>query len=662
MTPSQFYRRTGYRKPRKLLSGADAAVNSLTGWVKRRSKVLDNLMSDAAEVDAMAPEWSELSDHELRQRLHGFREEFRRGGRAAEENLLPALAGLREAAERTLGLRPFRVQIAGALALHRGYLAEMATGEGKTLTAGLAAALSGWNPHPCHVITVNDYLVKRDAQWMGPFYKFCDIKVGTVTGGGQPEDRRKGHNQDITYTTSKELLADFLRDRLRLAHLKQPAQRLVRNLLQPRRAAELNEAVLRGLHTVIVDEADSVLIDEAVTPLIISSPKENKALESVVAMASRIVKPLKKGRDYKVDIKYREIDLTDEGRDRISDQCDRLPGIWRSYDRREELIQQALVAREFFLKDKQYIVVDNKIVIVDEFTGRPMPQRSWRQGMHQAIEAKEGVEISHPTETTARLSFQRFFRFFHKISGMTGTAREAAREFWQVYRLPVISIPTNKPCVRVQESDRVYPLEAEKWTGVVEEIKRVHATGRPVLVGTRSVISSQKVADLLVEEGLQFQLLNAVHLMEEAQIISAAGEHGRITIATNMAGRGTDIKLGDGVSELGGLHVIGTERHESGRVDRQLFGRCGRQGDPGSVRMFISLEDELVKRHTGKLLASSVNSLLKSGLPGSRSAVHAAFSRAQGNAQKLAVKQRKAVLTTDTWMDEALSFTGVEDV
>jgi len=307
-------------------------------------------------------------------------------------------------------------------------------------------------------------------------------------------------------------------------------------------------------------------------------------------------------------------------------------------------------------------VVDNKIVIVDEFTGRPMPQRSWRQGMHQAIEAKEGVEISHPTETTARLSFQRFFRFFHKISGMTGTAREAAREFWQVYRLPVISIPTNKPCVRVQESDRVYPLEAEKWTGVVEEIKRVHATGRPVLVGTRSVISSQKVADLLVEEGLQFQLLNAVHLMEEAQIISAAGEHGRITIATNMAGRGTDIKLGDGVSELGGLHVIGTERHESGRVDRQLFGRCGRQGDPGSVRMFISLEDELVKRHTGKLLASSVNSLLKSGLPGSRSAVHAAFSRAQGNAQKLAVKQRKAVLTTDTWMDEALSFTGVEDV
>ncbi len=662
MTPSQFYRRTGYRKPRKLLSGADAAINSLAGWVRRRSKVLDELMADAAEVDAMAPEWSELSDHKLRERLRGFREEFRRGGRAAEENLLPALAGLREAAERTLGLRPFRVQIAGALALHRGYLAEMATGEGKTLTAGLAAALSGWNPHPCHVITVNDYLVKRDAQWMGPFYKFCEIRVGTVTGGEPPEARREGHNQDVTYTTSKELLADFLRDRLRVAHLKQPAQRLVRNLLQPRRVAELNEAVLRGLHTVIVDEADSVLIDEAVTPLIISSPKENKALESVVAMASRIVKPLKKGRDYKVDIKYREIELTDEGCDRISDQCDRLPGIWRSYDRREELIQQALVAREFFLKDKQYIVVDNKIVIVDEFTGRPMPQRSWRQGMHQAIEAKEGVEISHPTETTARLSFQRFFRFFHKISGMTGTGREAAREFWQVYRLPVISIPTNKPCVRVQGADRVYAKETEKWAGVVEDIKRVHASGRPVLVGTRSVISSQKVADLLVEEGLNFQLLNAVHLMEEAQIISAAGEHGRITIATNMAGRGTDIKLGDGVAELGGLHVIGTERHESGRVDRQLFGRCGRQGDPGSARMFVSLEDELMSRHTGKILARSVKSLLKSGLPGSRGAVHAAFAKAQGNAQKLAVKQRKAVLTTDTWMDEALSFTGVEDV
>jgi len=662
MTPSQFYRRTGYRKPRKLLSGADAAVNSLAGCVKRRSKVLDQLMADAAAVDAMAPEWSDLTDHELRARLRGFREEFRRGGRSAEENLLPALAGLREASERTLGLRPFPVQIAGALALHRGYLAEMATGEGKTLTAGLAAALSGWNQHPCHVITVNDYLVKRDAKWMRPLYKFCEISVGTVTGGEQPEARREGHNQDVTYTTSKELLADFLRDRLRLAHLRQPAQRLVRNLLQPRRVAELNEAVLRGLHTVIVDEADSVLIDEAVTPLIISSPKENKALESVVAMAGRIVKPLKKGRDYNVDIKYREIELTDEGRDRISDQCDRLPGIWRSLDRREELIQQALVAREFFLKDKQYIVVDNKIVIVDEFTGRPMPQRSWRQGMHQAIEAKEGVEISHPTETTARLSFQRFFRFFHKISGMTGTGREAAREFWQVYRLPVISIPTNKPCIRVHEPDRIYTEEAEKWAGVVDEIKRVHATGRPILVGTRSVISSQKVADLWREEGLSFQLLNAVHLLEEAQIIAAAGEHGRITIATNMAGRGTDIKLGDGVAELGGLHVIGTERHESGRVDRQLIGRCGRQGDPGSARMFVSLEDELMRRHTGKLVANSVNNLLKSGLPGSKGAVQVAFARAQANAQKLAVKQRKAVLTTDTWMDEALSFTGVEDV
>ncbi len=662
MTPSQMYRRTGYRKPDALLAGADAAVHSLGGRFQRRSAIVRELLAEAAEVDAMEPAWKELGDHELRRRLHGFREEFRRGGRDAERDLLSALAGLREAAHRKLGLRAFPVQLAGALALHRGKLVEMATGEGKTLTAGLAAALSGWNPHPTHVITVNDYLVKRDAEWLGPFYRFCGVSVGTVTAGQAPEERRAGHAADVTYTTSKELLADFLRDRLRLGGLRYPEQRLVRNLVRPVDREEREGIVLRGLHAAIVDEADSVLIDEAVTPLIISMPRENKALEDVVSLGARIVEPLVKGEHYRVDLRYREIELTAAGREAIEEGCKKLPGIWRGHHRRDELIKQALVAREFFLKDKQYVVVDDKIVIVDEFTGRQMPQRSWRQGMHQAIEAKEGVAISHPTETTARLSFQRFFRFFERLSGMTGTGNEAADEFWRIYRLPVVRIPTNRPCIREQLPERVFLEGDEKWAAIVEEIKRVHATGRPILVGTRSVNASQKLAELLKVERMNFQLLNAVHHLEEAQIIADAGQRDRITIATNMAGRGTDIKLGKGVADLGGLHVIGTERHESGRVDRQLFGRSGRQGDAGSARMFSCMEDELLRRHLNKAVRGGAVSLFRARVPMARGAAISALKRAQSAAERFAFKQRKGVLATDTWMEDALAFTGLEDV
>ncbi|MDA7916511.1 prepilin peptidase [Verrucomicrobia bacterium] len=662
ITPSQVYRRTSYQKPRKILLGADAAVHSVAGMFHRRSGILKSLKQDVDIILAQADEWSTLSDHDLSARLFGFREQFRRGGEFAECHLLPALAGLREAAERKLGLRPFPVQLIGALALHRGMLAEMATGEGKTLTAGLAAVLSGWNPHPCHVITVNDYLVQRDAKWMQPLFKFARVRVGTVVGGMKSEERRKGHNQDVTYTTSKELLADFLRDRLRQGQLRFPAQILIRRMLQPRRVAEAGGAVLRGLHTVIVDEADSVLIDEAVTPLIISAPRENKALENVVTMANQIVRPLERDRDYHVDLKYREVTLTDEGRERISEECARLPGIWQGFDRREELIQQALVAREFFIRDKQYVVVEGKVVIVDEFTGRPMPQRSWRQGMHQAIEAKESVDISDPAETSARLSFQRFFRFFKKMSGMTGTGREAAREFWQIYRLSVISIPTNEPCIRKQLPDRVFATEDEKWDAVVSEIKKLHAEGRPVLVGTRSVITSQKIADMLKGEHIRIHLLNAVHHLEEAQVISDAGEVGSVTIATNMAGRGTDVKLGKGVAELGGLFVLATEKHESLRVDRQLFGRSGRQGDPGGAQMFVSVEDEILKKHLSPILSGAALNFAKGGFPGSKHATRAAFQRAQSNAQKLAFKQRKSVLSMACInIAREIALTGIDD-
>lgn len=660
ITPSQEYRRTGHARPDRPLKGLDAAVNSAIGRYRRRGQVFAGLRQDAERVDALAPEFKALSSHHLQQRLREFREQFRRGGRVAEACLIPALAAIREASDRQLGLRPFTVQLMGALALHRGLLAEMATGEGKTLTAGLAAVLAGWTRHPTHIVTVNDYLVKRDAERLGPLYSFCSVSVDHVTGAMPPVERRKGYAADVTYCTSKELLADFLRDRLRLGILRNPTRRLIRRMLQPN--APDDGVVLRGLHTAIVDEADSVLIDEAVTPLIISTTHENEALEQVTRTAQHIAAPLTPGVHYRVDTRYREVELTGEGEEILERKCDSLPGLWRGVDRRTELIRQALVAREFFLRGKQYVLVDGKVVIVDEFTGRQMDQRKWRQGLHQAIEAKEGLPITGPTETIARLSFQRFFRLFHKLSGMTGTAREAAGEFWQIYKLAVVPIPTNKPCIREHWPDRVFADESAKWAAVAEEIARLHATQRPVLVGTRSVEASERLAELLTQRALPFRLLNAIRHEEEAGIVAMAGDAGRITIATNMAGRGTDILLEHGVPALGGLHVLATERHESGRVDRQLFGRAARQGDPGSAQAFISAEDELLRRHLPAIIHKRVASYARSGLPGAEALVKRAFATAQSNAQKLAFKQRLGVLKMDDWLEDALSFAGTQEV
>jgi len=659
MLPSQDYCRTGFRRAPELFKGLDASVYAGVGYYRRRGGVLRELRRDAERIDALAPEYAELGDGPLEERLLGLRERFLRGGRATAELVFPALAAIREAADRRLGLRPFVVQLMGALALHRGYLAEMATGEGKTLTAGLAAVLAGWTRRPCHIITVNDYLVQRDAEWLRPLYHFCGVRVGFVTGEMTPDGRRHGYGCDVTYATSKEVVADFLRDGLQVAMLRDPTRRLIRRLLVPA-AARADVLVMRGLHTAIVDEADSVLIDEAVTPLIISTMRKNEALREVVAQAEQIAQPLTPGVDYQVNPRYREIEFTDEGADRLAAQCALLPGLWRGPLRRNELIKQALVAREFYHRDKQYVITDGKVVIVDEFTGRRMPMRTWRQGMHQAIEAKEGIEITDPTETVARLSFQRYFRLYHQLAGMTGTAREAAGELWSIYGLPVVSIPSNRPCIRDHRPDRVFATEAEKWTAVVGEIERLHGAGQPLLVGTRSVAASETLAARLADKGLEAKVLNAVRHHDEALIVGVAGEAGRITIATNMAGRGTDIKLGRGVTGLGGLHVLATERHESGRVDRQLFGRAARQGDPGSAQAFVSAEDELLRRNLPRTVAPQLQRALKQGWPAARRLAAGAFALAQHNAQRLAFKQRRTVLRMDDWMKEALSFTSGE--
>jgi preprotein translocase subunit SecA len=657
--PSHDYHRLDFRPPPRPFHGLDAMVNGFIGGYRRRGKALESLQIDAAAIEAEASQWSALSDHELQVRLLEFRAVFRRGGQRAETQLLSALAAIREAADRKLGLRPFPVQLMGALALHRGFLAEMATGEGKTLTASLAAILAGWSGRPCHVVTVNDYLVQRDAEWLEPLYHFCGVRVGFVAFWmGQPE-RAKNYGCDVTYVTSKELLADFLRDRLIVGKVASPTRRLIRQMLAPQAAEGL---VLRGLHIAIVDEADSVLIDEAVTPLIIASPHKNETLCEAARLAHEIVEDLRPGEDYRSNARYKEIDLTERGVSKMVERAARLPGLWQGHDRRLELVVQALVAREFFLRDKQYIVEGDKVVIVDEFTGRPMPQRTWREGMHQAIEAKEGLTVSDPTETVARLSFQRFFSCFYKLSGMTGTAREAAGEFWQSYGLPVISIPHNRPCVLQHWPDKIFPDENSKWLAVADEIARVHATGRPLLVGTRSVFASEHLAAMLARRGMEAKVLNATRLADESAIVALAGERGRITIATNMAGRGTDIKLGQGVAELGGLHVIATERHESGRVDRQLFGRGGRQGDPGSAQAFVSVEDELIRRHLPASARKALVAAVRGAVPARERIANSAFRLAQHRAQKLAYKQRQDILKTDLFLDEALSFASPDPV
>jgi preprotein translocase subunit SecA len=547
----------------------------------------------------------------------------------------------------------------GSLVLYRGCLTEMATGEGKTLTAGLTAVLAGWTARPCHIITANDYLVQRDAEWLRPLYSFCGLKVGFVTAQMSPAERRAGYACHITYTTSKEIVADFLRDRLRLGPWVNPYRRLIQSLLAPQ-FLERADLVLRGLHTAIVDEADCLLIDEAVTPLIIAAPHENEALREATRLAHQMVVSLQPGVDYQIILRHREIEFNECGRQKIIAQSDNLPPLLRGVNRRLELTRQALVAREFYHLGQQYTLIDGKVVIVDEFTGRLMHQRTWRAGLHQAVEAKEGLAITDPTETLARLSFQRFFRLFHRLAGMTGTAHEASTEFWQIYRLPVISIPTNKPCLRQVLPDRIFADSLSKWQAIVADIQQLHQTGRPLLVGTRSVTASEQLAERLTACGLEFSLLNAVRHREEAQIVAEAGRTGRITIATNMAGRGTDIRLGFGVAGMGGLHVIATERHEARRIDRQLFGRSARQGDPGTAQAYISLDDELLRRFLPGAIRRRLVEAFRTGSSGLKNATSSAVTLAQKRAERQAFHQRRSVLKMDTWLDEALSFAGQE--
>jgi len=643
-------------EPPQPLKGLDALVHGWAGTLRRHGPEAGAILRLGREAAARENVWRGLRDHDLRLRLAGLRAQWRRhAGRIDDASLTDALAALREAARRTLGLNPYPEQLAGAVALFRGRLAEMATGEGKTLTSGLAAVLLAWARPSVHIITANDYLAERDAARLAPLYTFCGLRSGHVLGPMDPAERRVQYGAPVIHTTSKEVLADFLRDRLVLGTLHDPVRRLVREYLDPALRARL-PVVQRGLHAAIVDEADSVLIDEAVTPLILSAPHPNDSLAGACTLACGLAENFESGRDYLVNARYREIRLTRDGQDRLDALAAGLPPIWRGRARRRELIVQAIEAREFHRRDQHYIIEDGKIIIVDEFTGRPMPSRSWREGMHQAVEAKEGLPLTQPNETSARLSFQRFFQIYPHLAGMTGTAWEAAPEFWRVYRLKTIRIPTHRPGRRTTLPPRFFATQSEKLDAIVEEIADLHRQGRPVLVGARHVASSEAIAARLEALGLPCHLLNARHNRDEAMIVAMAGQPSRITIATNMAGRGTDIELASGIAGLGGLHVIASELHSSPRIDRQLFGRGARQGDPGSARAFVSLEDDLLVRHLSAARRSMLAIALRGNFPGAGTLARQACRTAQSRAEAIATRQRRAVLRQDTWLGESLAF------
>ncbi len=504
-----------------------------------------------------------------------------------------AFALIREVAQRTLGMAHYDVQLDAGWAMVNGMLAEMETGEGKTLAATLPAATAALAGIPVHVISVNDYLVQRDADAMRPIYEALGLSVGTVTERlAGWEARREAYACDITYVTGKQVAFDYLKDGLIRQRQKGPLALPIARLRGEQAPQRL---LLRGLCFAVVDEADSILIDEARTPLILSGPAGTGDHSGAYQQAVRLARALEEGVDFLPHAKAQRIEFTESGSKRLAELAEPLEGFWSGPNRREEWVEKALRALHIFVRDRHYLVRDGNVEIIDQPTGRAAPDRSWERGLHQLIEIKEGCELSPERETLARISYQQFFRRYLRLSGMTGTAREVARELWSVYRLNPLAIPTRLPVVRHSHGTRVFATSAGKWHAVVERACELQQQGRPVLVGSGSLEASEHLAALLTERGLPHRVLNARQDSQEAAIVAEAGRRGRITVATNMAGRGTDIRLGDGVADSGGLYVIATQRGEARRIDRQLFGRCGRQGAPGSYEEMLSLEDTPVE-------------------------------------------------------------------
>jgi len=594
----------------------------------KNDRELKRLSVIVREINDLEPSMMAASDEELKAKTPYFKEKLSNG--AEPEDILPeAFAVAREAARRTVQMRPFDVQVIGGLVLHEGKIAEMKTGEGKTLAATMPLYLNALTGKGAHLVTVNDYLAKRDAQWMGPIYEFLGMSIGVVVHGMSDDERRAAYHADITYGTNNEFGFDYLRDNMKFV---------------------LEDFVQREFHYAIVDEVDSILIDEARTPLIISGPSEEST--DKYYRINQIIPRLKRSQDYTVDEKSRTVVLTEEGVSHVESYL-KVTNLFEL--KNIELlhhVNQALKAHTIFKRDVDYLVRDGKVIIVDEFTGRVMPGRRYSDGLHQALEAKEKVTIEQENQTLASITFQNYFRMYRKLAGMTGTADTEAAEFKKIYNLDVAVIPTNMPMIRADYTDVIYKTEKEKFNAIIEETKELHKTKRPVLVGTISIEKSELLSKYLTRTGIKHHVLNAKHHEKEAEIIAQAGQPGMVTISTNMAGRGTDIKLGDGVAEVGGLHILGTERHESRRIDNQLRGRSGRQGDKGSSRFYLSLEDDLLRIFGGERISSIMERI---GIEEDQPIEHRLISKAIENAQKRVEGQnfemRKHLLEYDDVMN-----------
>ncbi len=568
-----------------------------------------NLKRIAPLVDAInsfEPQFRKLSDQNLVGKTAEFRQRLEKG--EPLEDLLPeSFAVVREAAVRTLGMRPFDAQMIGGVVLHQGKIAEMKTGEGKTLVATMPVYLNALTGRGVHLVTVNDYLARRDSEWMGRLYSFLGLQVGCVVHGMDDRQRQEAYRADVTYGTNNEFGFDYLRDNMKF---------------------RLEDLVQRDLHYAIVDEVDSILIDEARTPLIISGPAEKST--ELYNKINRIIPHLKEEAHYTKEEKSRTVSLNEDGVMKVES----LLGVENLYDPRNidtlHHVHQALRAHVLFKKDADYIVKSGQVIIVDEFTGRLMPGRRYSEGLHQALEAKEGVKVENENQTLASITFQNYFRMYDKLAGMTGTADTEAPEFHKIYKLEVVVIPTHRKMVRIDHPDCIYRTEKEKFRAVVNEIRELNEEGRPVLVGTVNIDKSEKLSEMLRRQGVPHQVLNAKHHEKEAEIVAQAGQMGQVTISTNMAGRGTDIVLGKGVAQLGGLHIIGTERHEARRIDNQLRGRAGRQGDPGSSRFYLSLEDDLMRIFAADRLSGLMQRV---GMEEDEPIEHRLISKAIENAQ-----------------------------
>jgi preprotein translocase subunit SecA len=641
-------------QPDRIDTRLDRIVHAARGRLSRIVLRNQRFDPEVAAIDRAGRRLKSFTDRALREERQQVRMRLLADGLIAPHRI-SSFALIREYASRILGMFHYESQLRGALIMLRGMVAEMETGEGKTLTATLAAGTAALAGIPVHVISVNDYLTSRDAENMRPLYAALGLGVGCVVHGQTPEQRRQAYGRDITYATNKELVFDYLRDRLTLADRLDPL-RVQAECLHGRQS-RTRRILMRGLHFAIVDEADSVLIDEARTPLIISGPGEIKEEKAFLEQALDLARSFTVGAEYLCDAARRQIQLTMEGRVRIEAAAREMGPLWNGLVRREGAVHQALTALHLFRRDEQYLLREGKIQIIDEFTGRVMPDRSWEQGLHQLIELKEGCELTQRREPLAKISYQRFFRRYLRLAGMTGTAREVAGELWSVYHLPTLRVPTHRPVIRERLSERIFSTRHEKWAAIVARITELHGQNRPILIGTRTVAASEELAAQVRAAGLDFQMLSAKQDAEEARVISQAGRPGSITIATNMAGRGTDILLASGVRELGGLHVIISEYHEAARIDRQLAGRCGRQGDPGSYEGLLCLEDFLFEGKWGDPVTRLIRFMVSlSGTP--QLPTRWLLRRMQHKVEKYHARIRRDLFRKDQAQGSLMSFAG----